>query len=90
MILTRSFDACFGRYMLVVYSPGRCIKNRPAKVSKMVVDNVTPHFLKNKNMKVRLSRLQLKCLDKQNSYAICRNMLFSIHIDVCKSCLGPS
>ena len=24
-----------GRYMLEVYSPGRCIKNRPVKVSKM-------------------------------------------------------
>ena len=27
MILARSFDACLGRYMLVVYSPGGCIKN---------------------------------------------------------------
>ena len=39
-----------GRYMLVVYSQGECIKKRPAKVSKMVVNYVTPNFIKNKNM----------------------------------------
>ena len=27
-------------------------------------------------------------LNEQNIYAICKNMLFSTHIDVFKSCLG--
>ena len=39
-----------GRYMLVVYSQDGCIKIRPAKVSKMVVNYVTLYILTNKNM----------------------------------------
>ena len=39
-----------GRYMLVVYSTGECIKIRLVKVFKMVVNYVTPRFLKNKSM----------------------------------------
>ena len=31
----------------------------------------------------------LKCLNEQNIYAIWKNMLFSEHIDVFKSFLGP-
>ena len=31
----------------------------------------------------------LSPLNEQNIYAICKNMLFSTHIDVFKSCLGP-
>ena len=37
-------------YMLVVFIPRGCINNKPAKVSKMVVNYVTPYFLKNKNV----------------------------------------
>ena len=32
---------------------------------------------------------KLKSLNQQNIYVICKDMIFSTHIDVFKSCLGP-
>ena len=52
------------------------------------VKYVTPHVLKNKNIKSRLLKWYLNNSNWRNSHAICKNSLIPADTDVCKSNLG--